>query len=76
MAALRQFQQHDRRADRKPDLLNYERRNHTKHMSRRNIRLFLLIMGIVYIICFWLHGRQHELVMAAIYTVGSLIMED
>ena len=45
-------------------------------MSRQSIRLFLLIMGIVYQIAFWLPGRQLDLVMTAIYLVGSLTMKE
>ncbi|WP_294758632.1 hypothetical protein [uncultured Gemmiger sp.] len=45
-------------------------------MSRQSIRLSLLIMGIVYQIAFWFHDRQLDLVMTAIYLVGSLTMKE
>lgn len=45
-------------------------------MNRQSIRLFLLIMGIVCQIAYWLHGRQLDLVMTAIYLVGSLTMKE
>ena len=45
-------------------------------MKRKDIRLFLLFMGILYQISFLFRSRPIDLVLTSIYIVGSLTMKE
>lgn len=45
-------------------------------MKRKHIQLFLLLMALLYQIDFLLRGRQVDLVLGTIYSVGCLTMKE